>query len=115
MMQTRRMKATWLAILLFAACHDSAGNQPGGDNDPCATAGEGTREVWAKEAAKRTSEADRQSALEMGKKQADRIVRHCRSEHWSPEAIACVREGTKSCTGVLTPEQVKGLMGAFRD
>ena len=109
------MKIALLTVVVIAACHDDPPRKQDVSGDElCATAGDGTREVWAQEAAKQKSAADRRAAEEAGEKQVARIVRHCKAEHWSAEAIACVRKGTLSCNDVLTPEQRKGLQGADR-
>ena len=42
---------------------------------------------------------------------ASRLARHCRDDHWSPEAIRCVHQTTRgdACAAFLTPEQSKRL------
>jgi hypothetical protein len=74
----------------------------------CATVGEGIKAIWDKQVADADSDQTRKAAEEMREKVVARLVRHCKEDGWSEEAIQCVRGG-QLCPGKLTPEQKQKL------
>jgi hypothetical protein len=46
----------------------------------------------------------------MRDKAVARLIRHCKDDGWSPDAIQCIRAGSP-CPGKMTPEQRQKLEG----
>jgi len=74
----------------------------------CDVAAEGIKAIWDKQVADADSDQTRKAAMEMREKVVARLVRHCKEDGWSEEAIQCVRGG-QLCPGKLTPEQKQKL------
>lgn len=107
------MLAAFLGVLLGCQAdkpvtnsQSAVGSAP---TDPCATAGDGVRSIWDKQVADADNEDVRKGAQQMRDKLVARIVRHCRDDHWSAAAAACVRGGDAVCNGKLTDAQRKLL------
>ena len=112
-----------ISLLFLIACQ---GNEPAKQPPPppaktqtptpapaatggCDAVGDGIRAVWDKQAADATDDATRVKAKEFGDKAVNRLVRHCKDDHWSADVIACVRAGGATCTARMTPEQAGNL------
>jgi len=111
-----------ISLLFLIACQ---GNEPAKQPPPpppktqtpapapaatgCDGVGDGIRAVWDKQAADATDDATRAAAKAMGDKAVNRLVHHCKDDHWSADVIACVRAGGATCTARMTPEQAGNL------
>ncbi len=74
----------------------------------CDTVGDGIKAIWDKQVADADSDQVRKAAMEMREKAVSRLVRHCKEDGWTDEAIQCIRAG-QQCPGKLTPEQHQKL------
>ena len=92
----------WRSVLaVIAAC----GNSP----PDCTHAGDGTRAFWKQHLADAKSELERTFATKMIEVAPERIVRHCKADQWSVEAIACGAIDAERCLALLTPAQQQAL------
>jgi hypothetical protein len=57
----------------------------------CSTVANGVKRYWADRAEVATEDDERAAIAETSKRAAERLERHCQTDRWSEEMIACAR------------------------
>jgi hypothetical protein len=57
----------------------------------CSTVGKGVKQYWAEIASRTTDVEEQLAAAEQARVSEERLVRHCKADHWNDEMIQCTR------------------------
>jgi hypothetical protein len=79
----------------------------------CSTVGNGVKQYWAEIAAQSTDVEEQVAATTTAQASAERLVRHCKADHWNDDMIACTRAvfrlDDSGCLKFLSPMQKQKL------
>jgi biopolymer transport protein ExbD len=91
-------------FVLLVACGQNAPSSV-----DCELAGDGVRAYWTKQITLLRNDAKRNYARAMAEMTPARLVRHCKADGWSSQAVECARTANEPCIDLLTPAQQEKL------